>query len=131
MRWRLSVLEAIILLVMARLLVSAAMLRRWRGTLGRPVGQANRATATQADRTLARSIERAAQRLPGTSKCLPRAVALHWMLRRRGRPSQLVIAALPEQDRGTIDDLHAWTEIGDEILIGALAAPFRPVVRFG
>jgi hypothetical protein len=76
-------------------------------------------------------VERACQRLPGTSKCLPRAMALHWMLRRRSRPSQLVIAVLPQQDRGAIEDLHAWVASGEEILIGALDAPFRPLVRFG
>jgi Transglutaminase-like superfamily len=53
------------------------------------------------------------------------------MLRRRARPSQLVIGVLPEQARGEIEDLHAWVEIGGEVLIGALDQPFFPLVRFG
>jgi hypothetical protein len=57
-------------------------------------------------------------------------MALHWMLRRRHRSSQLVIAVLPEQARGGVDDLHAWIETGGEILIGELDQPFRPIARF-
>ncbi len=58
-------------------------------------------------------------------------MALHWMLARRGRRAQLVIAVLPGAARGGLDDLHAWVEAGDEVLIGALDQPFRPLARFG
>ena len=34
-------------------------------------------------------------------------MALHWMLARRGRGAQLVIAVLPGAARGGLDDLHA------------------------
>lgn len=130
MRWRLLVAEALALLVLARVLVAGPPLGWWRRWLG-PVAHAARVEPPdRADRQLARAVERATQRLPGGAKCLPRAMALHWMLRWRHRPSQLVIAVLPGQERGGVDDLHAWIETGGEILIGELDQPFRPIARF-
>lgn len=130
-RWRLLVAEAALLLLAARLLVAWLRLRWWRHLLG-PVTTGPGATpANDGDRQLARAVGRAARRLPGNSKCLPQAMALHWMLARRGRPAQLVVAVLPGTARGGLDDLHAWVECGPEILIGALDRPFRPLVRFG
>ena len=130
MRWRLLVAEALALLVLARLLVAGPPLGWWRRWLG-PVSAVARADSPAVgDRQLARAVERATQHLSGGAKCLPRAMALHWMLRRRQRPSQLVIAVLPGQVRGGVDDLHAWIETGGEILIGELDQPFRPIARF-
>lgn len=130
MRWRLLVAEALALLVLARLLVAGPPLGWWRRWLG-PLASVARTEPPQAvDRQLARAVERATQRLPGGAKCLPRAMALHWMLSRRHRPSQLVIAVLPGQVRGGVDDLHAWIETGGETLIGELDQPFRPIARF-
>lgn len=130
MRWRLLVAEALAFLILARLLVAGPRLGWWRRWLG-PVATAIRTDLPNAaDWQLARAVERATQRLPGGAKCLPRAMALHWMLRRRHRSSQLVIAVLPEQARGSVDDLHAWIETGGEILIGQLDLPFRPLIRF-
>ena len=131
MRWRLLVAEAALLLLAARLLVASLQLRWWRRWLGPMAAGPGTALANDGDRRLARAVERAARRLPGNSKCLPQAMALHWMLARRSRPAQLVIAVLPGAVRGGLDDLHAWVECGAEILIGALDQPFRPLVRFG
>lgn len=131
MRWRLLVAEAVTLLIAARLLVAGLRLRWWRRLLGPVTTAAPGRLASDQDRLLAKAVERASQRLPGQSKCLPRAVALHWMLRRRHRPGQLVIAVLPGVQRGGLDDLHAWVACGDEILIGALDQPFQALARFG
>lgn len=121
------------LLCAARLLIGAVRFGRWRGLLG-PVDPGNDTTAapalTRADRHIARTVDRVADRLPLHFKCLPRAMALHWMLWRRGRGSALVIAVLPGTERGTVDDLHAWVERSGEILIGASDAPYRPLARF-
>lgn len=130
-RWRLLVGEATLLLLAARMLVACLQLRWWRGLLGPVADRPLPGSAGDSDRRLARAVERAARRLPGQSKCLPRAMALHWMLARRGRPAQLVIAVLPGAARGRLDDLHAWVELGSDILIGALDQPFQPLVRFG
>jgi hypothetical protein len=130
MRWRLLVAEALALLVLARLLVAGPPLRWWRRWLGPLTSAPSADPPTTADHRLARAVERATQRLPGGAKCLPRAIVLHWMLRRRQRPSQLVIAVLPGSVRGGADDLHAWIETGGEVLIGQLDQPFQPIARF-
>lgn len=130
-RWHLTVAEAAALLVLARLLISGLRFGHWRRWLGPLVQQSSGSPPSQADLRLANAVQRAALRLPGAYKCLPQAVALHWMLRWRGRPSDLVIAVLPGAQRGGLDDLHAWVEVGGTILIGALDLPFRPLGRFG
>lgn len=131
MRWRLLVAEALVLLVLSRLLVSAARLGLWRRWLGPLAPGPLSAPAGERERLLAKAVERATVRLPGGARCLPRAMALHRMLHRRGLPAQVVIAVLHGQARGGLDDLHAWVETGGEILIGRLDGPFHPVARFG
>lgn len=131
MRWRLLVAEALVLLAAARLLVAGVRLGRWRHLLGPVATAAQARSASDGDRLLAKAVERASLYLPGQTKCLPQAMALHWMLRRRDRPAQLVIAVLPDAARGGVDDLHAWVACGDEILIGALDQPFQALARFG
>lgn len=66
---------------------------------------------------LGRCVDKAARRIPGTSKCLPRAVALQWMLRREHIASQLVIA-IHNTDRVGEHAFHAWVEQGGQIVIG-------------
>jgi Transglutaminase-like superfamily len=131
-RWRRLVGEAMLRLVWARLLIAAIPLRHWRGLLGSP--SASRSANGSADaetRLIAQAVVRGANRLPFTCKCLPQAVALHAMLRRRAKPSRLVIAVLDPGQRGTFDNLHAWVESGGDIVIGALENPFHPIVSFG
>ena len=124
--------EAMVRLTLARLLVAAVPLRRWRGLLGGVRGAlVSGAQVDPAVLVLARAVVRGAARLPFETKCLPRAVALHTMLRRRHLPSLLVIGVLDPSQRGTIEDLHAWIESGNEVVIGALNQPFHPLVRFG
>lgn len=119
-------------LTLARFLVSAVPLRRWRKLLG-PLCEPSKSIALPdpAALTLARAVNRAATRLPFTTKCLPRAMALHAMLRSRRLPSLLVIGVLDPIARGSIDDLHAWVESGNAVVIGALDQPFHPLARFG
>lgn len=131
MRWRLLVVEAALALALARLLVAWLPLGRWRGLLGPIAADPARGAGTAADWLLAKAVDRAVQRLPGGTKCLPRAIALFWMISRRKRPAQLVIAVLPGSARDEGDDLHVWVECGSEVMIGALDQPFRPLARFG
>lgn len=124
--------EAMVHLTLARLLVAAVPLRHWRGLLGGVRGAlVSSAQVDPAVLVLAQAVVRGAARLPFETKCLPRAVALHTMLRRRRLPSLLVIGVLDPSQRGTIEDLHAWIESGNEVVIGALNQPFHPLVRFG
>lgn len=120
------------LLVAARLLVGWIRFGRWRALLGTilPAPTAVGAAPTWLDVHMGRVVERAAERLPFHCKCLPRAMALHWMLARRGRAGCLAFAVLPEARRGTVDDLHAWVELGGRILIGETERPYHPLARF-
>ncbi len=82
-------------------------------------------------RRLAASVDRAATWLPFTTKCLPRAVALSWILKREQVAHTLIIAVRPERLRGLHDDLHAWVEIGGVKVIGDLPGPWLETLRLG
>lgn len=121
---RARTLDAAILLLLARLAVRILPLRYLRFWLGAltSVQAANPAQALPAGqlshaRALARRVERAAQRLPGESRCLPRAMALHRLLARSGIASLLVIA-IHRADRAGPQAFHAWVEHGGEMLVG-------------
>lgn len=127
--WRLRrlTLEAMARLCAAWMLVRFVPLARWRGQLGRTVPPGAADTAPGADpetsaeaRRLALHVERAAARLPFETKCLPRAIALTRMLRARGLPYCLRIAARPPNERDGTDDLHAWVEVSGVKVIGDL-----------
>jgi hypothetical protein len=61
--------------------------------------------------------------------CLPRALAAHAMLRRRGIASRLCLGVKRD---GDALDAHAWVEIGDDRIVGgAEAADFTHLAAFG
>lgn len=106
-----------ILLVLARFLIRAVPLHRWRGTLGR-LGEQGAAEFSPAYRDVSRSVVGAARRLPGEYVCLPRAMAVQWMLRRRGLASAIVFGVTPQQSGDKSHAFHAWVEGGGKIIIG-------------
>ena len=121
---RRATVEAMAWLILARLLVARVRFGRWRRWLGAPVAAQSgdpllRLDANLAQRRLARAVMRATGRLPGESRCLARAMALHWMLRLRAMGGVLHIGVLPGSDRGSLDDLHAWVTRSGEVLLGA------------
>jgi hypothetical protein len=139
---RLVSLEALALLAAARVLIGFVPFARWRRLLGQPVGDgavsgtaAGDHAAAGADerlpRYLARAVTRASARMELRNRCLPEAMALHWMLKRRGCCSILVLAALPQARRASTDALHAWVEQGGEIRIGLNDQDYRPLLRLG
>ena len=129
-RWRATVLEAAAWLALARVLVNAVGFGRWRWTLGRQcLPEAAQPDVRHAEnarpRRLACAVDRAAARLPGESRCLPRAMALHWMLRRRGLGGVLHLGIRPASRRGGLEDLHAWVTRSGEMLIGQSSEPLH------
>lgn len=129
--WRLRArtAEAMLRLLMAWLLVNKVQFKRWRTRLDHAPGRrAAGREQIEAARRLAVHVERGAARLPLTFKCLPRALALSAMLRARGLPHQLVIAARPADLRGQGDDLHAWIDIGDKRVLGDLPGAWVPIL---
>lgn len=127
-RLRLCTLEAILRLCLARLLIAMVPLGRWRRWLG---GNSLETAELSAARRLASHVERAAMRLPFATKCLPRAMALSWMLRRRQIGHTIVFAARPPGQRGGEDGLHAWIECNGIVVIGDLPGPWLRVLELG
>ncbi len=82
-------------------------------------------------RQLAAHVARAAGRLPFATKCLPQAMALGWMLRRRGIDHSLVIAVRTADQGLDPDRLHAWLAVGEEIVLGDLPGPWLVLFRIG
>lgn len=128
-RHRLRVAEAIALLLTARLLVALVPFRYWRPSLGRIVAAPQAMAGTEASLPVLRAHRQAVKRLPITVKCLPQAMALQWMLRRRALASVLTIATLPRAGRSTLDDLHAWVSSAGGVLVGESALPYVPVLH--
>lgn len=133
-RWRArgATLEAMVGLGVARLLIARVRFGRWRAWLGVPVAAEAGDPALWLDdnlarRRLARAVARGAARLPGESRCLAQAMALQWMLRRRGLGGVIHLGVLPGDQRGGLDDLHAWVTHANEVLVGAGDEPHRPL----
>lgn len=132
-RWqsRLRTAEAMIALGVARLLIATIPFRHWRRTLGgTDTGQASEIFTAHAKR-LADHVDWAARLLPLSTKCLPRAMALSWMLRSRRIDHCVILAVRPAGHRGSDDQLHAWVEISETKLIGDLPGPWIETLRLG
>lgn len=132
-----KVLRAMAYIAVARFLVRFVPLSVWRGSVGQMV-EPMRALMPEAttlagpSRTRAfaivRQIDRACLHLPGTSRCLPRAVALRWLLRRQ-ELTVLTVIAFHRYDRSGEDAYHAWVECGGEILIGHCdRSSYKPIM---
>jgi hypothetical protein len=114
---RRDLLEAVALCTLAGLLIRVLAFRRLAPRLGRHMAVSPAAPDAASIEEVARirwAIAAAGQHLPWRPVCLPRAVAAHWMLRRRGIPSTLYLGADPA--RGY--DAHAWVRTGATIVTG-------------
>lgn len=133
---RLRTLEAMALLLAARFLVRFVPLRRWSGLLGKPAPYLRRAedfSASEPERETVRkciaSVRRATFRLPN-SLCLPQAIGLHWMLARRGIGSTVIVGIRPAEQRGSMHDLHAWTEWRGQTILGDSGGNHASLLQF-
>lgn len=122
-RKRMLAMEAAAWLALARLIVGRVPMRYWR----LDAGADGAASASSSAPTVGWAVRRVARRLPFETKCLPRALAAHWMLRRRGGASRVVFGvrrAAPERH----PEYHAWLVIDGETVIGGReAASFTPL----
>jgi hypothetical protein len=118
-------------LCLAQFLVLFIPFDRWRNGLGAAGGTAAPGDSLEIARRLAADVEWAAQRLPFPTKCLPRAMALSWMLRRRRIGHTLVIAVRPSPLRHSPDALHAWVEAVGQKVLGDLPGPWVETARLG
>jgi len=114
--------EAAVMLLLARLLVARVPMRYWRGTLGvttpgdgRPTpGPTGGHEVSPALWRIRLAVHRATRRLPVRLRCLPKAMALQWMARRRGLDCTLHIGLA----RDAAEPLHAWIDCGSVQVMG-------------
>ena len=123
---RLLALEAHWALARARIKVLGVPVRNWRGTLEDEAGPAVQDAAMVA--AIGLEIERAARNLPGTSKCLPLALAARTMLSRRSIASELMLGV--RRSEAGIPAFHAWLKVGDTFVTGACdESEYSPLTR--
>jgi hypothetical protein len=109
-RWLLA--QALALLPLTALALWLIGFRRWQAVLARlaPVGPSadkDDAALVGEGRATARLVDAAARHGPYRATCLPRSLALWWLLRRRGIECDLRIGVRKEAGRF---EAHAWTE---------------------
>lgn len=113
--------EAALMLVLARLAVRFVATARIFAWADRPLRHVNRFATAEFD-WIAWSVETISAHRWMNVLCLPRALAVHAMLRRRGIASRLCLG-VARHDQELV--AHAWVEIGDRS-----AAPDSAVARF-
>lgn len=118
-------------LSLARLLVTAIPFGRWQNRLGLGPTHADGPADLHRARRFAADVEWAAKRLPFPTKCLPRAMALSWMLRRKRIEHSVVFAVRPADSRESAEALHAWVEIDGQKILGDLSGPWIETLRLG
>lgn len=120
--------EATVMLIAARFAVRFVAPARVFTWAGRPPRRRRR-FATDEARWVSWAVETLGARPWTRALCLPRALAAHAMLRRRGIASRLCVGV--KRSRGALD-AHAWVELGgDKIVGGAEAGDFTCLAAFG
>src|SRR5262245_45113060 len=120
--------EAAIMIVLARLAVRffpAAVIFSW---ADRPPRRVNRFAADEA-RWVTWAVEKAGAKSSINALCLPRALAAHAMLRRRGVASRLCLGVARDETGLTA---HAWVEVAKQkALSDAEGVRFTRLAEFG
>lgn len=127
-RRRIYLREAVVMLVLARLaarFVSPTHLFAW---ADRPPRRVRRFAADEA-KWVSWAVETIGASPWMNALCLPRALAAHAMLRRRGIASSLCLGVTRQNGAVTA---HAWVEIGKDKIAGESGAEvFTRVAAFG
>lgn len=132
-RHRARVLEALLLLVLARLAVDRFPFRRIAPLLGRIQEPQDAVPSAKAPGdahayAVRHALSAAARRLPWNSTCLVRTLAGRAMLVRRGVPTLARIGVAPD---GAQARAHAWLIAGGIDVSGGSAAPdYVPIAEF-
>ncbi|MCK0127656.1 lasso peptide biosynthesis B2 protein [Erythrobacter sp. F6033] len=114
--------EIILGLAFARSLIKFVPFRWWEGSIGviNDADQSGVAALTTAQSKQAFDIGRIIKRVADKQKfdavCFPQAITGHWILRRRGIPSSIVIGS--RRDPATGIALHAWLKAGENVVTG-------------
>jgi len=120
--------EAFVAIILARMAVrfiSPARVFAWANRAPRRI---NRFAANEAN-WISWAVEQMATKPWINALCLPRALATHAMLRRRGIASRLCIG-VARQDQALV--AHAWVEIGEgDVVVDRDTRRFTPLAQFG
>jgi hypothetical protein len=120
--------EAFVAIVLARLVVRFVPPARIFTWANRPPRRINR-FAVDETRWISWAVNHWATRPWLNALCLPRALAVHAMLRRRGISSRLCLGVARE-DHALI--AHAWVEVGERgAVLDTEIGRFTPLARFG
>ena len=120
--------EAFVAVVLARIAVRFVSPARVFAWANRPPRRINRFATKEAD-WVSWAVEQTATKPWGKALCLPRALATHAMLRRRGIASRLCLG-VTRQDQALV--AHAWVEIGEGgVVVDREARRFTPLAQFG
>ena len=119
---RFLLMEAFVLLGIARLAVLALPFKWLAVSLGRHMNEAD-AQIIASDLNLARkvgqAVRSAANYTPWESVCLPQGVAAQWMLKRRRIAGTLYLGVSKDEAKPEKLAAHAWLRCGNIILTGA------------
>lgn len=125
---RIYLREAAIMLVVARLALRLLPPARVFAWAGRPPRRVRR-FATDETAWVTWAVDDIGSRRWMNALCLPRALAAHVMLRRRGIVSRLCLGVARRNDAVAA---HAWVEVGREKVIGETGAEgFTRLAAFG
>jgi hypothetical protein len=120
--------EAIVGLLLARFAVRVVPAARVFAWANRPPRRTRRFAVNEISWVLW-AIDVAVEKSWTETLCLPRALATHAMLRRRGISSRICLGVAREQDKFAA---HAWVEVGQEKVVAGLGAgAFTRVAEFG
>jgi hypothetical protein len=126
---RMYLREAAVMLIVARLAVRFVAPARVFAWADRPLRRIHRFAADEVN-WISWAVEYLGARPWTNALCLPRALAAHAMLRRRGVASRLCLG-VARRDGGELT-AHAWVEIGkDKIVGGGSAEAFTRLAEFG
>ena len=127
-RRRLYLREAFVMFVLARIavrLIAPARIFAW---VDRPPRRTNRFSGDEVG-WIDWAVDKVAAESAGHDVCLPRALAAHAMLRRRGIASRLCLAVAREQQELAG---HAWIEVDGYTIIGDTGGGrFTRIAEFG
>jgi transglutaminase-like putative cysteine protease len=127
-RQRVYLREAAVMLVLARLAVRLVPPARVFAWAERPPRRICRFAVDEVG-WISWAVESLGARPWMNALCLPRALATHAMLRRRGIASRLCLGVARE---GGELAAHAWVEIGNDTIVGgAHADGFKRLAEFG
>lgn len=123
--------EAAAMLVLARLAVRCVSPARILAWADRPPRRIRRFATDEID-WVSWAVENLGAKPWMNALCLPRALAAHAMLRRRGIASRLCLGVAHDRGAAGMLSAHAWVEIGDDKIVGGAEADgFTRLATFG